>query len=169
VGHPTLSSLFRQGWLSLDRKTILETVEPILEGELEPRGIEVVDIQYKSQGGRWVLQVFIDTPEGVDLDTCQKASQIIGQVLDREDIIPHSYSLEVSSPGLDRILKKERDFQRFTGRRIKLKASEAIEGRKNFTGVLLGLQGKCIRVDVDGMIIDIPQEKVSQVRLVADI
>jgi len=157
------------GVILLNRSEILEKVEPVVENELATRGIEVVDVQYKNQRGRWVLQVFIDTPSGVDLDTCQTASEIVGRALDREDIIPSSYVLEVSSPGLDRVLKKDKDFERFKGRRIKLKTYQAINGRKNFQGTLLGLENGQIRIDLEGSVLGIPRELVVQVRLVAEI
>jgi ribosome maturation factor RimP len=153
----------------LNRNRILLEVEPLLETELESRGIEVVDVQYKSQGGRWVLQVFIDTPEGVDLDTCQKTSELISGILDQKDIIPGHYALEVSSPGLDRVLKKPRDFIRFKGSEVRLKTHQAVAGRKNFKGVLLGFEGGYIIIEQDGNTIDIPEGNIYQARLVPDI
>lgn len=153
----------------MNRHEILQKVEPLLETELESRGIEVVDVQYKSQGGRWVLQVFIDTPEGVDLDICQKTSELISGILDPQDIIPGHYVLEVSSPGLDRVLKKPRDFARFKGREVRLKTHQAIAGRKKFKGILLGCADGCIIIEQDGHTIDIPEANLDQARLVPDI
>ncbi|HHV77176.1 MAG TPA: ribosome maturation factor RimP [Syntrophothermus lipocalidus] len=150
-------------------KGVVERVEPIIERELEPVGIDVVDVQYKNQAGRWVLQVFIDKPGGVDLDTCQQASEIIGRALDWEDPIPHSYVLEVSSPGLDRVLKKDKDFERFTGKKVTVKVREPINNQKNFKGLLLGLRDGKIMVDLGDRILEVSRTEALQVRLVAEI
>jgi len=150
-------------------KGVVEKVEPMIEKELEPAGIELVDVQHKNQAGRWVLQVFIDKPGGVDLDTCQRASEIIGRALDLQDPIPHSYVLEVSSPGLDRVLKKDKDFERFAGKRVTVKLREPLENQKNFKGLLIGLRDGNIMLDLGDKIIGIHRTETVQVRLVAEI
>ncbi len=150
-------------------KGIVEKVEPIIEKELEPVGIDLVDVQYKNQAGRWVLQVFIDKPGGVDIETCQRASEIIGRALDLQDPIPHSYVLEVSSPGLDRILKKDRDFERFAGRKVTVKLREPLDNQKNLKGLLIGLRDGNIMLDMGDRVIGIPKTETVQVRLVVEI
>lgn len=136
---------------------ISDLIEPVLEHER----FELVDVVFRSESGRWVLRVFIDKPQGVNLEDCASISRRIGDVIDVEDIIPHGYSLEVSSPGLDRVLKKERDFQRFAGRTAKIVMKESREGRKNFKGIIVGCsdgvvqledgQGGIFRLDLNDM------------------
>ncbi|MCR4400707.1 MAG: ribosome maturation factor RimP [Syntrophomonadaceae bacterium] len=152
----------------MDRDAVLAQVEPLVTEALESRGIEVVDVQFKSQGGHWALQVFIDSPQGVDLDLCQRASNILGPLLDEKDPIPSRYVLEVSSPGLDRVIKKDRDFERFQGRVVKVKVSPPVEGRRNFSGVLRGLRDGDIVLEAEGETVKIPRQQAVQVRLVPE-
>ncbi|MFC1821317.1 ribosome maturation factor RimP [Thermodesulfobacteriota bacterium] len=107
-------------------------VEPILEG----LGYELVDIEYLSEHGRWVLRLYIDQDPGITLDDCSRVSREIGDLIDIKNIINHEYVLEVSSPGLNRPLKKEKDFSRFLGRKIKVKMKNPVNGRINFSGHL---------------------------------
>jgi ribosome maturation factor RimP len=116
-----------------------------------------------------VFRVFIDHADGVDLDLCEKASRMISGILDREDPIPQAYTLEVSSPGLDRVLKKDRDFERFSGHKVKLKTFEAIDGQKKFTGTLVGLIDGKIILETEEKRVSIPRESTTQVRLVVDL
>lgn len=99
-------------------------------------GYDLIDVEYRREPGGWTLRVFIDKPGGVNLSDCQGLSQEIAAVLDVEDPIPHKYNLEVSSPGLDRPLRREDDFVAVRGQRIKAVTREPIEGRRNFTGRL---------------------------------
>ncbi len=141
----------------------------IIEEELSAAGIEIVDIEYRREAGRMVFRVFIDHADGVDLDLCEKASRMISGILDREDPIPQAYTLEVSSPGLDRVLKKDRDFERFSGHKVKLKTFEAIDGQKKFTGTLVGLIDGKIILETEEKRVSIPRESTTQVRLVVDL
>jgi ribosome maturation factor RimP len=134
----------------MDRWAIEQKAEGILEPLLETEGLSLVDIEYKWEQGGWVLRVLIDREHGITLDDCARVSREFGQLLDVEDIIPTSYRLEVSSPGLDRPLKKEEDFVKYSGRRVRIKTRGQISGRRNFKGALLGCAEGEIRVQVDG-------------------
>ncbi len=103
---------------------------------LNELGLELVDVEFKTESGRKILRVFIDKPEGVNVDDLSKVSRELGTLLDVEDLIGERYSLEVSSPGLDRPLKKKKDFETYAGRKINLKTKEAVNGRKNFKVVI---------------------------------
>lgn len=92
----------------MSRLKIEKLVEEMLQPILEKLRFELVDIEYKKEGGNWYLRIYIDKPGGITIDDCQTVSEQIGDLLDKEDPIPHSYYLEVSSPGLDRVLKKNR-------------------------------------------------------------
>lgn len=140
-------------------------VEPVLTG----MGYDLVDLQYGREGGRYILRLFIDRPEGISLDDCEKASRAVSDILDQEDPIPNSYYLEVSSPGLERPLKKEADFQRFTGRKVKLRTFAPIEGQRHFQGQLRGYQEGQVQVQLaDRRLLVIPLGQVATARLVFD-
>jgi ribosome maturation factor RimP len=134
----------------MDRGVILLRVESILAHLLDAEGFSLVDVEYKRERGAWVLRVFIDKEGGVTLDDCARVSREFGQLLDVEDIIPTAYHLEVSSPGLDRPLKKEDDFVKYSGRKVRIKTKEQISGRRNFKGALLGCTEGKVMVKVEG-------------------
>jgi len=136
-----------------------------LAGDL---GLEVVDVSFVKEHGSYFLRVFIDKEGGVSLDDCQRLSELLSDRLDEIDPIPSSYNLEVSSPGLDRPLRKKSDYVRFAGRAVKLKTYAPIEGRKNWTGVLVGLDGENVRIDVDGREFALPLKMVARANLVPE-
>jgi ribosome maturation factor RimP len=121
----------------MDRKRIESEIEALISPVLLRNHIELVDVTYRFEGGRWVLRVFIDTPSGVTVADCAFISHQIEDLIEVEEIIPQRHFLEVSSPGLDRVLKREADFQRFCGERAKVRTREAVEGRRNFKGRIL--------------------------------
>ena len=130
---------------------IAEKVRTLAGPVAEGRGCELVDAQFTVERGRRILRLYIDKPGGVTVDDCAEVSREFSTVLDVEDIIHESYSLEVSSPGLDRLLKTEGDFTRFAGRKVKIRTKEPIEGRRNFRAVVEGVEGGTVLlVDSDG-------------------
>ncbi len=147
------------------RERIWKIAEPALRAE----GLELVEIECLRMKSRWLVRIYIDKPGGVTLDDCQAASNLMGDLLDLHDIPPGSYTLEVSSPGLDRPLVREEDFQKYKGSRVNIKTSEKIEGSRNFHGTLLDFAdeggGKALIVDVDGKIYRIPKDKVLKAHL----
>ncbi len=150
------------------RGSVVSTVEGIVAPVLDEMGIELVDIVYIKEGGRWFLRLFIDKPGGVGLDDCQRVSERIDPLLDEHDPIPNSYTLEVSSPGIERPLKKPADFERFTGRKIRLTTFVPVEGRRKFKGVLVAANNHSITLDNEGSTVVIPMEQVASARLVAE-
>ena len=134
----------------MDKGVILLRVESILGPLLDAEGLSLVDVEYTREQGGWVLRVFIDKEGNVTLDDCARVSREFGQLLDVEDIIPTSYHLEVSSPGLDRPLKKEEDFIKYSGRIVRIKTKEQVSGRRNFKGALLGCTEGKVMVKVEG-------------------
>jgi ribosome maturation factor RimP len=134
-------------------------------------GLELADVEYKQEGGRMVLRLFIDRDGGVTLDDCTAVSRELAEILDVEDFIHGRYNLEVSSPGLNRPLKKPSDYERFTGRLVKIRTFELLaddEGsmRKTFVGELLGLMGGVVRLKLsEGQTAGIPLEKVAKANL----
>jgi ribosome maturation factor RimP len=133
----------------MDKRAIVRKAEGILAPLLQTEGFSLVDIDYKGEQGGWVLRVLIDREHGITLDDCTRVSREFGQLLDVEDVIPASYRLEVSSAGLDRPLKKEADFVKYTGRRVRIKTKDQISGRRNFKGDLLGCTEGNVMVQVE--------------------
>jgi ribosome maturation factor RimP len=139
-----------------------ELLQPVVEG----LGFECVGVEYQAAGGRNTLCVYIDSEEGITVDDCETVSRQVGAVLDVEDVIRGHYTLEVSSPGLDRVLRKPEHFRRFAGNRIRLQLEAPIEGRKRFTGTLLEAQDEGIALDVDGVRREFGYAQIHKARLV---
>ncbi|NLL43435.1 MAG: ribosome maturation factor RimP [Firmicutes bacterium] len=153
----------------MSRRTIEATVAEWVEEIVAGSDLELIDVEYVKEHESWILRVFLDKPGGIDLDDCQSVSQILDQKLDEEDPIPGSYSLEVSSPGLERPLKKEADFQRFAGRSVEIRTYRGIHGRKRFTGMLEGLQDQNVLLKWEGETIEIPLELIAKANLAMEL
>lgn len=147
------------------REKLLEIIEPAVRS----LGYELVEVEFNSHGRGGTLRVFIDNEAGITLDDCEKASHQISGVLDVEDPIPGAYSLEVSSPGLDRPLRTAEDYGRFAGRLVKIEADRPIDGRRRFKGTLHGIESGQVKVDVDGRSYAVPLERIARARLVPEI
>lgn len=148
---------------------VLDQIEAIAEKELEPIGIEVVDVERLNESGRKVLRIYIDKPGGVTMGDCQEASRLIDPVLDREfGEEPPWDSLQVSSPGIDRVLKKPRDFERFAGETVEISLFAPIEGAKKHRGVLAGRTDTELVIEKEGDTIRFPNDKVAKVKLWID-
>jgi len=154
--------------------TLLEAIQRILAPILADLGLEEVDLEYLREGRDMVLRVFIDKPGGVTLDDCAELSREFGAVLEIEDLIPGAYRLEVSSPGLDRPLKRVADYQRFVGERAKIKTHELLDPdgrghlRKTFSGRLLGIDGgnvRLLQLDKKGGEVVIPLDAIDKAHL----
>jgi len=122
----------------------------MLEPAVNVLGCELVGIELIPQGRRSLLRIYIDKEDGVTIDDCSDVSHQVSGILDVEDPIREQYTLEVSSPGLDRPLFKLEDFDRFSGSQVKLRLRQMLDGRRNFTGRILGVEGESVRVEVDG-------------------
>ena len=140
----------------------------IIEPALEADGIELVELEFKFEQGKWVLRLYVDKPHGVNLDDCEFCSRQISALLDLEDPIEQSYNLEVSSPGINRALRRLADFERFAGNPVKIKTLAKLNGRKNFIGLLKGLRDSRIVVEIDGVEFEIEPTMVEKARLDLD-
>lgn len=135
---------------------------PVAEGF----GLELVDVSFTTEHGRRILRIFIDRPGGVTVDDCERVSRELGTVLDVEDPIPQSYTLEISSPGLDRPLKTEADFARFKGRRARIKTRQPLDGRRNFKAVIDAAAAGTVEVtDFDGRKFTIEISNIERAKL----
>ncbi len=168
----------------------MDGVRKLAEPLLEALGLEYYDLQFLREGGRWVLRLFIDRPEGVSLEDCERVSRELGVLLDVEDLIPHAYTLEVSSPGLDRALRGIEEYRRFAGRRVRLQflparleeslpagkagslrpaGGEGDKGKRTVEGYLRGVEGETVRVEVGKEeVLNIPWETILKARLLVE-
>ena len=140
-------------------------LEKDLDGLLASEATELVDMRYVNEGGRWVLRVYIDKPGGVTLDDCEKTSDTIGSFLDAADCMTHAYALEVSSPGVDRVLKKDKDFERFAGHRVRVRVSVPVQGQRRFAGFLKGCESGQLVLENDGAVVRLDRASVEEARL----
>lgn len=113
-----------------------ERTEQLLEPIVTEAGFELVDVEYVKEAGNWYLRAYIDKPGGITVDDCELVSRKFSDILDEKDYIEDSYIFEVSSPGLGRPLKKEKDFKRSLGEEVEIRTYRAIDRQKEFTGVL---------------------------------
>ena len=152
---------------------ITEEVEKLVSPIVNDLELELVDIEFVKEGRDWFLRVYVDTPEGnIDIEQCALVSEKLSEELDRTDPIPQNYFLEVSSPGAERPLKKEEDFEKAVGQYVFIKTYEPINGMKEFEGYLLSYGPDAaeveIRIKTRKMQIVIDKEKIAFARLAID-
>lgn len=145
----------------MDAKEIEALLTPLIEQE----GGELVDLQWRKEGPQWVLRLFLDKPKGITLDDCAYFSDRVSATLDDGDKISRSYVLEVSSPGLDRVIKKDKDFERFAGKPVKLRLKIPDNGQRRFTGVLKGLADGKVSIQVEKDLKAFSRENIDELRL----
>jgi ribosome maturation factor RimP len=147
------------------QQQVIEAVWALLEPVAEAEGFELVEVEYRRESPGWVLRIFIDHIDGVTVDHCARISRLVGDILDVHDLIPNSYHLEVSSPGLNRPLRKARHYQRQVGRVVELRTRLPFGQRRNFKGVLLAAGEDRLHLDCDGQVYEIPLVDVEKARL----
>jgi len=143
----------------------LDRVRALISPILSYTEMDLVDIEYRRESRGWVLRLYIDKEGGVTLDDCTRISQEVGRSLDVEDFIPNPYTLEVSSPGLRRPLKNEKDFLRYQDRWVKVKTLGPVENRRQFRGKLLGMTDRRIEMEVEGRVVHISLSNVAKANL----
>jgi ribosome maturation factor RimP len=141
-------------------------ITDLAESVLDDLGFELVDVEYLSEHGRWVLRIYVDKEGGVTIDDCANLSREIGDLIDIKDVIEQEYVLEVSSPGLNRPLKKERDFARVIGKKIKIRMFAPVDGRRNFSGYLKDFQDQKLYIEVEGELVNLSWKEVDKANLV---
>lgn len=143
-----------------------ETLERLARRAVGTMGLDVVHVDYRKEGRRWVVRLYIEREEGITLDHCAAASEQFSALLDASELIPHQYHLEVSSPGLDRPLFRASDYQRFAGRRARLTTHRPLTGRRRHQGILLGCVDGTVGIRLDnGHEESIPLELIASGRL----
>jgi len=168
AGHFQEKSLSNNEMTELNlsyKDKIRELIEPVLEDEK----MELVDIECLRMKTRWMVRIYLDKEGGVTLNDCSEISHQMSDILDVHDILPGPYTLEVSSPGLDRPLARDKDFMKYRGHKVHVRVDEKIEGIRNFRGELIDYldegDGKILIVDVAGKIYRIPRDLVVKAHL----
>ena len=156
--------------MAVDAKTeaLIARLTAMLEPVVADLELELVELQFRREPAGWVLRLVIDAPEGISLDDCSRVSREVGHLLEVEDPIEWPYRLEVSSPGLDRPLKRERDYVRCLGKKAKIVTREPIAGSQHLVGVLRNFADGVVTVESDQGLIDIPLAVVTRARLVVE-
>jgi ribosome maturation factor RimP len=151
--------------VDMSKRKIEEIATNLAEPVVKKNSFELVDVEFVKEGPNWYLRIYIDKPGGITIDDCKVVSEEVSDLLDKEDPIPQSYFLEVSSPGLERPLKKDSDFEKFKGELVEVRLFKAINGKKIYAGELIGLIDNKIVISQDSMeTIEFEREKVSLVR-----
>lgn len=144
---------------------VTELVAALAAPIAEQNGCTLWDVEYVREAGQWFLRVYIDKPEGISINDCEAVSRPLSDALDEADPIEGSYTLEVSSAGADRVLKKPEHFARFRGEPVDVRLYRAREGRKELTGTLKGYDDGDVTVELDGTDTLLEKKDVAQVRL----
>lgn len=141
--------------------TVLALAQPVVEAE----GCEIWDVEYVKEAGAWYLRVYIDKAGGVSIDDCEAVSRALDPVLDEADPIPTSYIFEVSSAGVERELRRPRDFEKFLGSQVEVRHYQPVEGAKAHTGTLRGYADGAVTIEINGAEKTYQKAQVAQVRL----
>jgi ribosome maturation factor RimP len=150
----------------MSKESISQRVASLAAPLATKLGLELVDVSYIKEGSRMTLRILIDREEGITISDCEAMSHLLGDELDRQDPIKSSYHLEVSSPGIERPLTKEADYIRFAGREIRIKLFVPLDGRKNLTGILRGIEDRDILLENEKKILQhIPLNQVVKANL----
>ena len=149
----------------MSKKGFMKSIENLCEEVTSELGYELVDVEYLKESGDYYLRVYIHKPGGVNLDDCQIVSEKLSQRLDDEDLLQKAYYLEVSSPGLDRPLKTDRDLERNLGNEVEISLYKAVEGVKKYEGILKSYNEDSVELETVDKMVEIPRETISLIRL----
>ena len=151
------------------REIYEQKTEAILMPIVEEHGFELVEVEYVKEGGTWYLRAYIDKPGGINVDDCEVVSRRLSDILDEKDYIEEAYILEVSSPGLGRPLKKEKDFKRSLGEEVDVRTYRMIEKQKEFTGLLKDYDDATVTIEMeDGTLKTFEKSDIALIRLAFD-
>lgn len=149
-------------------KTYETRTEEILIPIVADAGVEIYDVEYVKEGSDWYLRVYIDKPEGVNINDCEVVNRALSAKMDELDFIDDAYILEVSSPGLGRALKKERHFEKSIGQEVEVKTYKAIDKEKQFVGILQSFEDGVITIETEKKEMKFEKADVASVRLTFD-
>lgn len=147
------------------KETYEQKAEALLSPIVEAHGFELVDVEYVKEAGEWYLRGYIDKPGGITVNDCEAVSRAFSDKLDEEDFIEESYIMEISSPGLDRPLKKEKDFARSMGKLVEIRTYRPIDKQKEFCGELTAYDSNSVTIDEDGTARTFDRKDIALIRL----
>lgn len=151
------------------REIYEQKTEEILLPIMEEYGFELVDVEYVKEGGTWYLRAYIDKPGGININDCEMVSRRLSDILDEKDYIDDAYILEVSSPGLGRPLKKEKDYKRSLGEEVEIRTYRMIDRQKEFTGILKSYDEKTVTIEMEDETVRIFEKSdIALIRLAFD-
>jgi ribosome maturation factor RimP len=142
-----------------------DQLQELLGPVVSELGYELWELEYAPRAGGALLRLYIDSPDGISLEDCERVSRAVSSTLDSADPIPGQYTLEVSSPGLDRVLRTRAHFERFAGERVRVEMARPVDGRKRFSGQLIAATDQEITLDVDGGRVNLPIGDIHKARL----
>ena len=145
--------------------TLRERLIALIEPVLVRLGYELVELEYAAGRSQAVVRIFIDKPEGIAVEDCERVSREVAALLDVDDPIPTAYTLEVSSPGFDRLLRTPAHFERFVGSRVFVELKAPRAGRRRYTGMLQAVNATGIELEVDKQKVEVPFEEIGKARL----
>ncbi len=146
------------------RDQLIELLEPVVSS----LGYELWELEYGAHRGSGLLRLYIDSPEGISVEDCERVSRAVSEALDAADPIASEYTLEVSSPGLDRVLRTQAHFERFAGERVKLEMSEPVNGRKRFAGRVTQVAAGVITLELEDAAVELPIAGIHKARIAPD-
>lgn len=146
------------------KRKIEDIVYELAKPVIDRKYFELVEIEYKKEGPEWYLRIYIDKEGGITIDDCQSVSEELSDLLDDADPIEQSYIFEVSSPGIDRPLKTDRDYEKNKGKLIEIKLFSPLEGKKMFEGVLIGYNKDEVEIESDGKALPIDKNSIALIR-----
>ena len=148
------------------RDEYVSRTEKLVQPFVDEYGLELVDVEYVKEAGEWYLRIYADKEGGITIGDCETISRALSDLLDKEDYISENYILEVSSPGLDRPLKKDKDFARSIGKDVEIRLFKAIDRQKEFVGVLRDYDAQCVTIETDsGDTLTFNRKDISRIRL----
>ncbi|MCR5733073.1 MAG: ribosome maturation factor RimP [Lachnospiraceae bacterium] len=151
------------------RETYEKKTEELLIPILDDKGFDLWDVEYVKEGSEYYLRAYIDKPDGISIDDCVDVSRLLSDKLDEENFIPDAYILEVSSPGLFRTLKKDRELSRSIGRTVAVKLYKAIEKEKEFKGVLKSFSDESIEIETEEKTLEFNRNDIASIKLYTEL
>lgn len=145
---------------------IEEKIEKLLESKISELGYELYDVEYVKEGQNYYLRVYIDKENGINIEDCEKVSNEINDILDEANYIKEQYFLEVSSPGIERVLRKDKHLERYIGEEIEVKLFKPINKQKQYVGILYSFDKEIIKININEDILEFSRKDISQIKTI---
>jgi ribosome maturation factor RimP len=147
------------------QEEIVKRIDVVVAPILDEMSLELVEVEFRPTGNRWLVRIYIDRDGGVTIDDCERVSRELGRVLDVDDVIDHPYVLEVSSPGLTRPLKRREDFERYRGKSCKIITTAPVDGKTELRGEIVAVEAHVVKMRDEDGIREVPLDLIKKARL----